>query len=76
MQYSLRDIFRDVIDAAKEAGIWQTLSPGEKETVVHYFLNHFDAVLKEAGWQRLFRLMSSYAPSGRSTQRVQGGKQG
>ena len=64
MMYLLRDIFRDVIDMAKEAGIWQTLTLHEKEEIVSYFLSHFDALMKEAGWQRFSRMMTSYTSAG------------
>lgn len=33
----LRGIIRDAIEAAKECGLWQTLSLKEKESVVKYF---------------------------------------
>jgi hypothetical protein len=48
MRYLLRDLFSDVIEAAKEAGIWQTLTLNEKEEVVDYFLRHFNSLIEEA----------------------------
>jgi hypothetical protein len=72
MRYLLRDLFSDVIEAAKEAGTWQTLTLNEKEEVVNYFLRHFDSLIKEARWLRFSRLMTSYAPGG-PRQRTRGG---
>ena len=70
MRYLLRDLFSDVIDAAKEAGIWQTLTLAEKEEVVNYFLRHFDSLITEARWLRFPHLMTSYAYGGRLPQRA------
>lgn len=64
MRYLLRDLFSDVIEAAKEAGIWQTLTLNEKEEVVNYFLRHFDSLIREARWLRFPHLMTSHASSG------------
>ena len=72
MRYLLRDLFSDVIEAAKEAGIWQTLTLNEKEEVVNYFLRHFDSLIKEACWLRFSHLMASYASGGRPL-RARGG---
>ena len=69
MRDLLRDLFSDVIEAAKEAGIWQTLTLNEKEEVVNYFLRNFDSLIKEARWLRFSHLMTSYV-SGRLPQRA------
>ncbi len=53
MKYRLQDLFWDVIDTAKESGIWQTLSPDEKRTLLEYFLGHFDSFVKELQWHQL-----------------------
>jgi hypothetical protein len=66
MSYLLRDFFSDVVEAAKEAGIWQTLTLNEQEEVVNYFLRNFDSLIKEARWQRFSSLMTSYATVRRS----------
>jgi hypothetical protein len=68
MKYGLRNLFSDVIEAAKEAGIWQTLSLLEREEVVNYFLLHFDALMTEARWQKFSQLMTSYASSNGRTE--------
>ena len=75
MKYLLQDIFRDVIDTAKETGIWQTLSLHEKEEIVNYFLCHFDALLKEANWLRFSQMMTSYASAGQMPGGQEEGKQ-
>lgn len=36
MRCLLRDLFSDVIEAVKEAGIWQTLTFDEREEVVNF----------------------------------------
>lgn len=61
MRYQLRDLFSDVIEAAKEAGIWQTLTLDEQEEVVNYFLRNFDSLIKEARRLKFSHLMTSYA---------------
>ena len=71
MRYLLRDLFSDVIEAAKEAGIWQTLTLNEKEEVVSYFLRNFDSLIKEAHWLRFSNLMTSRASG--APQRARGG---
>lgn len=70
MRYQLRDLFSDVIEAAKEAGIWHTLSVIEKEEIVKYFLLHFDSLMTEARWLKLSHLMTSYASDGRTQRRA------
>lgn len=70
MKYQLRDLFSDVIEAAKEAGIWQTLSLIEKEEVVKYFLLHFDSLMTEARWMKFSHVMTSYASDGRTPKRA------
>jgi len=70
MRYLLRDLFSDVIEAAKEAGIWQTLTLNEKEEVVNYFLRHFDSLIREARWLRFSHVMMSHASDGRLPQQA------
>ena len=48
MKYLLNDMFRDVIDAAKETGIWLQLSLSEKEQLVDHFLQDYLSVIEEA----------------------------
>jgi hypothetical protein len=74
MRYQLRNVFSDVIEAAKEAGIWQTMNLTERAEIVNYFLGHFDALIKEAGRLSLCHLMTSYVCDGRTPQRAQGGR--
>lgn len=60
MKYLLGDMFRDVIDAAKEAGIWPQLSLSEKEQLVNHFLQDYLSVIEEAR-----RARASAPPAGR-----------
>ena len=69
MKYGLCNLFSDVIETAKEAGIWQTLSLIEREEVVQYFLLHFDALMKEASWLKFSQMMTSYVSSDPRTER-------
>ena len=74
MRYQLRDLFRDVIETAKEAGIWQALTPCEKESLVEYFLCHFDALMKEAQWYKLACRMSLFVTGAGTPCRQEEGK--
>ena len=49
MKYLLGDMFRDIIDSAKETGIWPRLSLREKEQLVDHFLQEYLSVIEEAG---------------------------
>lgn len=69
MRYQLQDPFRDVIEAAKEAGIRQTLTLNEQGKVVNYFLRDFDSLIKEARRLRFSPLMTLYASGKRPPQR-------
>ncbi len=64
MKYQLSDLFSDVIDTAKEAGIWQTLTPEERKTLVEYFLCHFETVMREVHWRKLSRFMTCTVAAG------------
>lgn len=74
MRYQLQDLFRDVIEAATETGIWQTLTSGEKESLMEYFLCHFDAIMKEAKWYRLACCMSLSVTNAGTLRQVRGGQ--
>ncbi len=76
MRYQLRDLFSDVIEAAKETGIWQTLTLDEKETLVEYFLGHFDTLMQEARWHKLSCLTTSFVTAGNTRRQAGGGQQG
>ncbi len=71
MKYQMRDLFSDVIEMAKECGVWQTLTIDEKKTLVEYFLCHFDSLMKELQWHKLSCITTTYvavgcAPGGRT----------
>ena len=65
MKYSLRDMFRDVIEMAKDAGIWQALTVDEKRSIVEYFLQHFDVLMHEARWRRFSSLTTTLVSGAR-----------
>lgn len=48
MSYFLRDLFRDIIDTAKETGIWQMLTMQEREELVEHFLHEYRSMMDEA----------------------------
>jgi methionine synthase II (cobalamin-independent) len=70
MKYHLRDLFSDVIEAAKEIGIWQTSSLIEREEIVKYFLLHFDSLMTEARWMKFSHMMTLQAVDGRTSKRA------
>lgn len=65
MKYSLRDMFRDVIEMARDAGIWQALTVDEKRSLVEYFLQHFDLLMQEAKWRRFSSLTTTLVSGAR-----------
>ena len=73
MRYQLRNIFSDVIEAAKETGLWQTMDLTERAEVVNYFLGHFDTLIKEAARMSFSQLMTLYVTEERMPQRARGG---
>ncbi len=76
MRYQLQDLFSDVIEAAKETGIWQTLTLDEKETLVEYFLCHFDTLMQEARWQKLSCCTTLFVTAGNTRRQAGGGRKG
>lgn len=48
MKYLLCDLLRDVIDAAKETGIWQLLTLREQGELVDHFLHEYRSMMEEA----------------------------
>lgn len=75
MRYHLRDLFRDVIETAKDAGIWQELTLEEKNTLVEYFLCHFEMFMQEVQWHKVSSLMTSYVTAGSIRGGTEGGRE-
>lgn len=47
MNYLLKDVLRDAVDMAKQAGIWQLLTMKEKEETVRYISRNFGVLMNE-----------------------------